>query len=81
MEWSRLGHDNEVGADFVENWFDLFVPPDRDPDSWRRAVVPAIPPFQEPGWVMYDALLGNDGIVELRRVKYVPGPNRGAGHR
>ena len=71
LEWSRQGHDNEVGADLIDNWAELFHVPDRDPDEWRRAVFPARTPFQTPGWVMYDARLTDDGVVELRRVEYV----------
>lgn len=70
LDWSRQGHDNETGADFV-HWTELFEVPGRDPDRWRRAVFPARPPFVAPGWVMYDARLGDDGIVDLRRVEYV----------
>jgi hypothetical protein len=73
LEWSRQGHDNEVGADLIENWAELFHVPDQDPARWRRTVFPARSPFETPGWVMYDARLTTDGIAELRRVEYVPG--------
>jgi hypothetical protein len=71
LEWSRQGHDNEVGADFVANWAELFEVPGRDPARWRRSVFPARAPFPEPGWVMYDARLLDDDIAELRRVELI----------
>ncbi len=71
LEWSRRQHDNEVGAEFIEYWDDLFEVPDRDPARWRRLVTPAPAPFLTPGWVMYDAHLTSNGIAELRRVEYV----------
>lgn len=76
LQWSREGHDDEVGGDFVRNWSELFLVPGADELIWRRSVLPARAPFAVPGWVMYDARLGSDGIVELKRVEYVavPGP-------
>jgi len=71
LEWSRQGHDDEAGGDFVANWTELFEVPGRDPSRWRRSVFPARPPVSAPGWVMYDARLLDDGIVELRRVEFV----------
>jgi hypothetical protein len=67
----KAGTRHEVGAGLIENWAGLFHVPDRDPNQWRRAVFPARAPFQAPGWVMYDARLTGDGIVELRRVEYI----------
>lgn len=69
--WEQHGHGDEIGAEVVGSWSELFPVPDRDPDRWRRVVVPARAPFHEPGWVMYDARLGEDDIAELRRVEYV----------
>lgn len=72
LEWSRQGHDNEVGADLVENWHELFHTPNRPPETWRRTVFPTRPPFPSPGYVIYDARLTPDSIVELRRVEIAP---------
>ena len=49
LERSRQGQDNEVGADLIDNWSNLFQVSDRDPSEWQRAVFSSRAPFQAPG--------------------------------
>lgn len=71
LEWSRQGHHDEAGGDFVSN---------RTTCSRYQAVTGAagvahcsLPDHRSPcrDGVTYDARLLDDGIVELRRVEFV----------
>lgn len=71
LAWQDDGNREVVGTDFVDNWSQLFEVPGEDPGRWRRAAFPAGPPFQAPGWVIYEARLSDHGVVELRHVEYI----------